>query len=75
MRSFLTLFVVALFALPAVAKEKKEKVQPHADDVVKTATERFEKDFKDKDMDKRLRILKWYGMHMHKTVLKGNKPF
>ncbi len=71
MRTVVAVLVTAVLALPAVAKEKKaEKVLPHADDVVKTATERFEKDFADKDSDKRLRILKWYGMHMHKDVLK-----
>ncbi len=69
MRTFLALIAIALLALPAAA-EKKEKVQPHADDVVKTATERFEQDYGGKDMDKRLRILRWYGMHMHKDVLK-----
>ncbi|MDF1701710.1 MAG: hypothetical protein P1V36_11195 [Planctomycetota bacterium] len=76
MRLLLTTLAVLLLALPALpveAKEKKakkEKVLPHADDVVVKAKERFEKDFGEKDMDKRLRILKWYGMHMHKTVLK-----
>jgi uncharacterized protein YdaU (DUF1376 family) len=72
MRHFAVFVAAALLALPALAEDKKkaEKVQPHADDVVKQATERFEQDFGEKDMDKRLRILKWYGMHMHKDVLK-----
>ncbi len=70
---------VLVLPLPAVAEEKagakdkpgkKEKVLPHADDVVDTATERFEKDYALDDMDKRLHILKWYGMHMHNDVLK-----
>ena len=53
------------------AEAADEKVQPHADADVETATVRFEKDFADDDMDKRIRILKWYGMYMHKDVLKA----
>lgn len=74
MRILFATLAVLLLALPAVAEDKKEgkkqKVQPHADDVVEKARERFESDFASDDMDKRLRILAWYGMHMHKTVLK-----
>ncbi len=70
MRILLVALIALLLAVPAEAKDKKEKVLPHADDVVKQAKERFDEDFASKDMDKRLRILKWYGMHMHKTVLK-----
>ena len=73
MRILLVALIACLLAVPAEAKEKKEKVQPHADDVVKTAKERFDKDFAQKDMDKRLRILKWYGLYMHKDVLKRLK--
>ena len=73
MRSLLTILLVALLCVPAFAREKEEKVQPHADADVDKATERFEQDFADKDMDKRLRILKWYGMYMHKDVLKKLK--
>jgi len=70
---------LSLLALPArvasaedgaAAKGKPEKVEPHADDIVKKATARFEQDFAKDDMDDRLRILRWYGMHMHKTVRK-----
>ena len=68
------LLLTLLFAGPALAKEPKaEKPQPHADEDVEKATERFEQDFKNDDMDKRLRILKWYGMYMHKDVLKRLK--
>ena len=75
MRSLLLILLAALIcvpvaAAPADAKEKKAKVLPHEDAVVKKAKERFTKDYALKDMDKRLRILKWYGMHMHKSVLK-----
>ena len=48
----------------AAAKGKPEKVAPHADDIVKKATARFEQDFAKDDMDDRLRILRWYGMYM-----------
>ena len=67
MRPFLfALGLLACLVLPAVA----EDVKPHADDVVATATVRFEQDFAAQDMNTRLRILKWYGMHMHGDVLK-----
>ena len=64
------LLVVPALAPEALAGDKVEKATPHADDVVEKAQERFEKEFEGKDMDKRLRILTWYGMHMHKDVLK-----
>ena len=67
------LLCLALGAPEAVAKGKKDLPQPHADEDVKKATERFEQDFANDDMDKRLRILKWYGMYMHKDVLKRLK--
>ncbi len=71
---FAALLLVPLLAgAPAAAKGKEEKPEPHADDIVKAATERFEQDYGSEDMDKRLRILKWYGMHMHKNVLKRLK--
>jgi hypothetical protein len=75
MRLFFIAFgIAACLALPVQADEKADagskEVKPHADDVVATATERFEKDFAQKDMNTRLRILKWYGMHMHGDVLK-----
>lgn len=73
MRHFVVLVVAVLLVGPAFAGEKQgkpKKAEPHADDVVKQATERFEQDYGDKDMDKRLRILKWYGLHMHKDVIK-----
>ncbi|MDA1194634.1 MAG: hypothetical protein O2894_05565 [Planctomycetota bacterium] len=53
-----------------MAEDKPAKVESHADDVVEKAKERFEQDYAADDMDKRLRILKWYGLHMHKDVLK-----
>jgi len=59
---------LACLAVPALAKD--DEVKPHADDVVAKATERFEQDFAADDMHTRLRILKWYGMHMHGDVLK-----
>ena len=63
-----------VFLVPAAhAKETAEKPQPHADEDVDKATERFEQDFQSEDMDVRLRILKWYGMYMHKDVLKRLK--
>lgn len=69
------LFLASLTSLAGVARAEEEAAppQPHEDAVVKAATERFEKDFADPDMDKRLRILRWYGMHMHKTVLRDLK--
>ena len=74
MRTLTILLAVALLAVPAYAKDAKaEKPQPHADEVVKPATKRFKQDYASDDMDKRLRILKWYGMHMHKEVLKTLK--
>ena len=59
---------------PSLAEEAPAgDPQPHDDAVVKEATARFELDYADDDMDKRLRILRWYGMHVHKTVLKTLK--
>lgn len=68
----------AAFALPSVlnsaeAKEKAEKAekpQPHSDEDVEKANERFKQDYKGEDMGKRVRILRWYGLYMHKDVLK-----
>jgi len=75
MRTFLTMLAALFLCVSAApfaadAKEKKAKVVPHEDAVVKKAQERFKQDYGGKDMDKRLSILKWYGMHMHKSVLK-----
>ena len=67
------LLCVALAPAVALAKEKKELPASHADDVVKAALERFEKDYKSDDMDVRLNILNWLGRHMHKDVLKKLK--
>jgi hypothetical protein len=74
MRLLSALLLGLLVAAPAFAEDPKdEKPLPHEDKVVKEARERFKKDFDDPDMDKRIRILRWYGMHMHKTVLKDLK--
>ncbi len=70
MRALLIMLFAVLLAAPLEASEKKEKVESHDDAVVKKAQETFEERFGDKDMDKRLRILDWYGRHRHKTVLK-----
>lgn len=74
MRSLLVLTAVFLLVLPAWGKEAEEATpQPHADEDVDVATARFELDYAAKDMDKRLRILEWYGLYMHKDVLKRLK--
>ena len=70
MRIPTAVFALALLAAPAWAGDKKEKVEPHDDATVKKAQASFEERFADDDMGKRLRILEWYGMHRHKTVLK-----
>ena len=67
--SFLVLLAVCPLAL-ADGGKKGEKVEPHADELVESARERFSSDFKSQDMDRRIRILRWYGQHMHKSVLK-----
>jgi hypothetical protein len=44
--------------------------QPHSDEDVEKALERFEADFKSDDAGRRVRILQWLGMYRHKKVLK-----
>lgn len=61
---------VVAFGSSALRAEEPAKPQPHADDLVKDATARFEKEFSAGELDAKVRILKWYGMHQHKTVLK-----
>lgn len=70
--------VVALLGLVAAAplasaKEKPDKPKSHTDEQVAEALERFEGDYKSKDVDRRLRILRWIGMYRHKSVLKRLK--
>jgi hypothetical protein len=60
-------------ASPACAEEEAEAPKPHADEDVEKATERFEQDMKSDEAGTRLRILKWYGLYMHKDVLKRLK--
>ena len=64
----LALALVFLLGTPAFAKDDLPK--PHADDVVEAALERFEKDFKEGDLDKKIQMLRWLGMHRHKLVVK-----
>ncbi len=61
------LLIVCFVAVPA-ALAKGDKPKPHDDKTVKAALTRFKKDYADEDMDKRLQILKWLGMHRHKKV-------
>ncbi len=61
------LLIVCFIAAPA-AVAKSDKPKPHDDKIVKAALARFKKDYADEDMDKRLQILKWLGMHRHKKV-------
>ena len=72
----IALCALALLALtfPVAAKEgDAPKPLPHSDKDVKIAEERFKQDFASEDMDVRLRILRWYGQYMHKSVLKKLK--
>ena len=48
MRVLLVILVASLLAVPALASEKKTKVEPHEDAVVKKAKETFEERYKDK---------------------------
>ena len=72
---FVCLSLAAAFVVvtPAYAKGKKDKPKPHEDKVVDEALKRFEGEFKSKDIDRRMRILRWLGMHRHKLVLKRLK--
>lgn len=65
---FAVLLTALLGGTPALAKGK-DLPEPHADDLVKERMARFEKDYKSDDMDERIKILKWLGMHRHKKVL------
>lgn len=65
----LALLVSLVPAATAEAKGKKDLPAAHGDKVVKDALARFEKDYASDDMDDRLRILKWLGMHRHKKVI------
>lgn len=47
--------------------------QPHSDEDVEQALERFEKDIQADSADTRIRILKWLGMYRHKKVVKELK--
>lgn len=60
--------LVLIAGAPAFAK-KDDLPKPHGDDLVKEALARFEKDYASDDMDDRIRILKWLGMHRHKKVI------
>ncbi len=62
------LLLIVCFAAAPDAIAKKDKPKPHDDKTVKEALARFKKDYAEDDMDKRLRILKWLGMHRHKKV-------
>jgi len=64
---------VVLAPAAASAKDKPAPPASHDDDVVKSAIERFEKDYESDDMDVRLNILNWLGRHMHKDVIKKLK--
>lgn len=55
---------------PARAEDETPTAASHADDVVKDATARFEKEYDEGPLDKQVTILRWYGMHRHPTVRK-----
>jgi hypothetical protein len=57
----------------ARAGEEGETPEPHDTALVKQSLERFEQDYEGDDLDKRIRILKWFGQHRHDIVLKELK--
>ncbi|MGE0193069.1 MAG: hypothetical protein AB7T63_13630 [Planctomycetota bacterium] len=63
-------WVLGLATSPACAEEETPTAASHADDVVKEATARFEKEYDEGPLDKQVTILRWYGMHRHPTVRK-----
>ena len=72
---------VALLALllaspAALAKESKDKApepKSHADKDVEDAIKRFNSEYKLKDVDRKIRILRWIGHYRHPSVLKKLK--
>ncbi len=77
-RGLVPMFLAALLCVtlaPATgsAKDKPPLPPAHGDDDVKSALERFDKDYESEDMDVRLNILNWLGRYRHKSVVKKLK--
>lgn len=75
MRALLVLLAVPLLLAMPLRAEDEERPKPHTDAQLTEheVFEKFEAKWSSRDIDDRIRILRWFGQWRHKTVLKQLK--
>lgn len=73
LRLGLAVFLALTVLTPGASFAKEELPEPHDDALVEERMERFEAKYASDDMDDRLSVLRWWGQHRHKLVLKSLK--